>query len=84
MAANKYKSSTYVGLRHPMIAGNALSSSWSNMSAYVDPAHTGAACAAIEWHMASVSICSHFELDNLFKKLLRIATFILMFCMYRL
>ena len=42
---NKYTSSTYVGLRHPVIA---LFSSGSNMSAYVDIAHIGAAYSAIE------------------------------------
>ena len=41
--ANKYKYSTYVGLRHPVIARHALFSSGSNISAYVDLAHTGAA-----------------------------------------
>ena len=46
--AKKYKSSTYVGLRHPVIARHALFSSGSNMSAYVDLAHTGAAYSAIE------------------------------------
>ena len=46
--ANKYKSSTYVGLRHPVIARYALFSSGSNMSAYVDLAHTRAAYSAIE------------------------------------
>ena len=46
--ANKYESSTYVGLRHPAIARHALFSSGSNMSAYVDLAHTGAAYSAIE------------------------------------
>ena len=37
--ANKYKSSTYVGLRHHVIARHALFSSGSNMYAYVDLAH---------------------------------------------
>ena len=46
--ANKYKSSTYGGLRHPVIARHDLFSSGSNMSAYVDLAHTGAAYSAIE------------------------------------
>ena len=46
--ANKYKSSTYVGLGHPVIARHALFSSRSNMSGYVDLAHTGAAYSAIE------------------------------------
>ena len=46
---NKYKSSTYVGLIHPVIARHALFSSGSNMSAaYVDLAHTGAAYFAID------------------------------------
>ena len=45
---NKHKSSTYVGLRHPVIARQALFSSGSNRSAYVDLAHTGAAYFAIE------------------------------------
>ena len=47
---NKYKSSTYVGLRHPVIARYALFSSESNMSTYVDLAHTGALYSHIEWH----------------------------------
>ena len=46
--ANKYKSSTYVDLRNPVIARHALFSSVANMSAYVDLAHTGAAYSAIE------------------------------------
>ena len=46
--ANHYKSSTYGGLRHPVIAWYALFSSGSNLSAYVDLAHTGAAYSAIE------------------------------------
>ena len=46
--ANKYKSSTYVGLRHPVIARYTLFSSGSNKSAYVDLAHTGAAYSATE------------------------------------
>ena len=39
---------TYVGLRHHVIARHALFSSGSNMSAYVDLAHTGAAYSTIE------------------------------------
>ena len=46
--ANKHKPSTYVGSRHPVIARPALFSSGSNMSAYIDLAHTGAAYSAIE------------------------------------
>ena len=46
--ANKYKSSTYVGLRHPLIAWHALFSYGSNMAAYVDLANTGEAYSAIE------------------------------------
>ena len=45
--ANKYKSSTYVGLRHPVIARHALFGSGSNMSAYLDLAHTGTAYSSI-------------------------------------
>ena len=45
--ANKYKSSTYIGLRYPVIARHALFSYGFNMSAYVDLAHTGAAYSAI-------------------------------------
>ena len=45
---SKYKSSTYVGLSHPVIDRHALFSSGSNMSAYVDLAHTGAAYPAID------------------------------------
>ena len=45
--ANKYKSSTYVGLRYTVIARHALFSSGPNMSAYVDLAHTGAAYSVI-------------------------------------
>ena len=44
--ANKYKSSTYVGKRHPVIARHDLFRSGSNM--YVDLSHTGAAYSAIE------------------------------------
>ena len=44
----KYKSSTYVGLRHPVRAWHTLFSYSSNMSAYVDLAHIGAADSAIE------------------------------------
>ena len=46
--ANKYKSSTYVGLRHPVIAQHDLFISGSNMSTYVDLAHTGSAYSDIE------------------------------------
>ena len=45
---NKYKSSTYVSLRHPVIAWIALFSSGSSISAYVDLAHTEVAYSAIE------------------------------------
>ena len=45
---DKYKSSTYVGLRHPVIVRHALFSSVSNMTAYVDLAHTGAAYSSID------------------------------------
>ena len=47
-SANKYKSSTYVILRHPVIARHALFSYMSNMSAYIDLAHTGAAYSDID------------------------------------
>ena len=40
---NKYKYSTFVGVRHPVIARHALFSFGSNISAYVDACHTGAA-----------------------------------------
>ena len=47
-SANKYKSSRYVVLRHSVVAQHALFSSGSNMSAYVEFAHTRAAYSAIE------------------------------------
>ena len=46
--ANKYNSSTYVGLMHPVIARHALFSSGSKMSAYVDLAHIVTAYSVIE------------------------------------
>ena len=48
VSKKKYNSSTYVGLRHPVIVWQALFSFWHNMSAYVDLAHTGVAYSAIE------------------------------------
>ena len=53
-----------------MIARHALFSSGSNMSAYVDLVHTGAAYSAIEYHNASavvlmvLAFVPHFELAN--------------------
>ena len=85
--ANKYKSSTYVGFRHPVIARHALFSFGSNMSVYVDLVHTGAIYSAIEYHRDSavvvivLAFVPHFELANFFKGLLRVAIFILVFCM---
>ena len=54
--AKKYKSSTYVGLRHPVTARHGLFSSGSSMSAYVDLDHIGAAYSAIEYHSASAIV----------------------------
>ena len=77
IAANKYKSSTYVGLRHSVIAHHALFSYESSMSA----------CENLELHRVSVIIfivivfVPYFELANFFKGLLRVATLILVFCM---
>ena len=45
--ANKYKSSTYIGLRHPVIARHVLISFGSCMSACGDLGHTGATYSAI-------------------------------------
>ena len=70
-----------------MIARHALFSSGSNMSAYVDLAHIGAAYSAIELHRTSavilivLALVPHFELANFFKRLFCVATFILVFCM---
>ena len=69
------------------MARHALSSSGSSMSAYVDLAHTGAVYSAIEKNWASavalilLAFVPHFELANVFKRLLRVATFILVFRM---
>ena len=87
--ANKYKSFTYVDLRHPVITRHTLSSYGSNMSAYVDFAHIdiGAAYSAIDLHRASAVVLivfafvPYFELDIFFKRLLRVASFILLLCM---
>ena len=82
--ANNYKSSRYVGLRHPVVA---LFSSGSNTYAYVDLAHTGSAYTAIEEHRVNavvlivLAFVPYFELANFFKRLLGLATFILVFCM---
>ena len=71
-----------------MIARHALFNSGFNISAYVNLAHTGAAYSAIEWHRASavllivLEFVPHFELANFFKRLLSVATFILVFYMY--
>ena len=55
------------------------------MSACEDLGHVGETYSAIEEHSAVVLVVfvfvPHFELANLFKKLLRVATFILVFCM---
>ena len=70
-----------------MIARHALFSSRSNMSAYVDLAHTRAAYSAIAAQASSVFLIvlafppPHFELAYFFERLLRVATFILVFCM---
>ena len=70
-----------------MIARHALFSSGSNMSAYVDSpileqhilllSSTG--CAVV---LIVLVFVPHFELANFFKRLLQVATFILVFCMY--
>ena len=71
---------------HPVITRHALFSSGSSMSAYVDLAHNGATYSAIEQHSASAGVLivlafvSHFELVNFSKRLVRVATFILVFC----
>ena len=70
-----------------VIARYALFSSGPNMSVYVDLAHTRAAYSVIEYHRTSavvlivIAFVSHFGLANFFKMLLRVATFILVFCM---
>ena len=70
-----------------MIARHALFSSGSNMSSYVDIAYTGTSYSAIELHRANsvglivLAFVPHFKLANLFKRLLQVATFILVFCM---
>ena len=52
-----------------------------------DLAHTGATYSAIEYHRVSAVVLvvlvfvPHFEPTNFFKKLLRVAAFILVFCM---
>ena len=80
ISANKHKPSTYVGLMYPVIARHALFCSGSNMSAYVDLTHT---CL----HKASavvlivLAFVPYFELDNFFKSLFWVATFILVFCL---
>ena len=57
------------------------------MSACEVLAHTGATYSAIQWHRASTVVLVvlvfilYFDLDNLIKGLLRVATFILVFCM---
>ena len=84
--SNKYKLSTYVGLRHPVIARYAFRFE-SSMFAYVDLAHTGASYSVIEWHRARAVVFKvfafvpYFELATFLKRLLRVATFILAFCM---
>ena len=87
ITTNKYKYSTYVGLRHPVIARTALLSSGSSTFAYVDVAHTVASYSAIDWHRAStvvlilLALVPHFEFANFCKMLLRVAIFFLVFCM---
>ena len=88
---NEYKSSTYVDLRHPVIPWHVLFSSGSSMSACEDLAHTGAAYSVIAQHRDSAVVLivnafvPHFKLSNFFKRLLRVATLILVFgmcCLY--
>ena len=70
-----------------MITHHSLFSFGSSMSVCEDLAHTGTAYSAIEWHMACALVLIvlvfvlHFELTNFLKRLLRVATFILLFCM---
>ena len=85
--ANKYQSSTYIDLSHPVIAGHALFSFGSSMCVCEDLVHTGATYSAIEQHMDSAVVpvllefVLHFEITNFFKRFLRVVTFILVFCM---
>ena len=55
------------------------------MSAYVDLTHTGTAYLGIEYNGANailiLSYSAYFEFANFFKMLLRVTTFILVFCM---
>ena len=68
---------------HLVIAQHALFSYGSSMIAYVDLAHTGIPDSAIDKYRASavllivLAFVPHFEFANFFKRLLRVATFIL-------
>ena len=48
ISVNKYNSSTYIGLRDPVIARHALFWRGSNMSACEDHAHTGSTYSSIK------------------------------------
>ena len=85
ISANKYKSSKQIGLRHPVLDPHALFSFRSSMGEIFARRHT--TYSAIEKHRVSAVVLvvlvfvPHSELANFFKRLLRVATFILVFCM---
>ena len=75
----KYNSSTFVGLRHPVIARHAILSSASILYACADLAHTGAAYSAtdlLDVVLSVLRLAPYLELHNVLRRLLRVTIFI--------
>ena len=85
--ASRYSSWTMVGLKHPVINLHASFSSGSSLEACGDLAQTGHAYSDTEYASANhvvlivLVLQPHLEFDNLFRRLFRVATFILVVCM---
>ena len=84
---NKYKFSTIVGFRHPVIALHAWLSSRSCRCVCFDLDHTGVPYSATEQHKTNavvlivLAFVHHLELVSFFRRWFRVTTFIFVFCM---
>ena len=78
----QYKSSTFVGFKHPVTARHAWFSSGSRLLAWAELAQTGAAYSAVEYLSAKAVVrivlgfAPHFEVTSFVSWLLRVATFV--------
>ena len=86
--ASRYSSSTLTGLKHPVIDLHASFSSGSSLEACGDQDQTGHTYSAAVYDSANavvlivLALQPHLEFDNLFRRLFRVATVIVVcdFC----